>query len=108
MISAYRKEGQVSLVFKYQTSKSFLVFLTTASLDDIRYYMKALLTAIDGLAQAGIMHRDVKPSNFLYDPEAKTGLLIDFGLSELELDSNSKAKKNPDDTTVKRILGMQN
>ena len=108
MISAYRKEGQVSLVFKYQKSKSFLLFLRDAKLDDIKYYMRALLMAINGLAQVGIMHRDVKPSNFLYDPEKKTGLLIDFGLSELELDHNGKPRKNPDDPTVKRIHTMQN
>ena len=65
--------------------------------------MKALLVAIDGLAQVGIMHRDVKPSNFLYDPKQRTGLLIDFGLSEKELDSNNKPKKFPEDPTVKRI-----
>ena len=50
--------------------------------------MKAFLIAINGLSQAGIMHRDVKPSNFLYDSASRTGLLIDFGLSELELDIN--------------------
>ena len=70
--------------------------------------MFALLTAINGLAEVGIMHRDIKPSNFLYDKESKTGLLIDFGLSELELDSNNKPKKNAEDPTIKRILYMQN
>lgn len=56
------------------------------ALDDIRHYMYALLKAVNHLAAHGIMHRDIKPSNFLYDPKTKTGLLIDFGLSELELD----------------------
>ena len=70
--------------------------------------MFALLTAINGLAEVGIMHRDIKPSNFLYDKESKTGLLIDFGLSELELDLNAKPLKNAEDPTIKRILYMQN
>lgn len=48
--------------------------------------MYILLKAVDHLAQNGVMHRDIKPSNFLYDPDTKTGLLIDFGLSEIELD----------------------
>jgi cell division control protein 7 len=48
--------------------------------------MYSLLTAVKHLADNGVMHRDIKPSNFLYDPQTKTGLLIDFGLSELELD----------------------
>jgi cell division control protein 7 len=56
------------------------------TLEDIKYYMHTLLTAVKHLADHGIMHRDIKPSNFLYDPDTRTGLLIDFGLSELELD----------------------
>ena len=38
---------------------------------------------MSNLEDVGIMHRDIKPSNFLYDKKTKTGLLIDFGLSEL-------------------------
>lgn len=48
--------------------------------------MFTLLSAVEHLADHGIMHRDIKPSNFLYDPASKTGLLIDFGLSEIEFD----------------------
>lgn len=70
--------------------------------------MRALLIAVNHLAQAGIMHRDIKPSNFLYDPKTKTGLLIDFGLSELELDAQFNPKKNARDEIVHRIYLMQN
>lgn len=62
-------------------------------LNDIKYYMYALLTAVKHLADFGIMHRDIKPSNFLYDTKTRTGLLIDFGLSELEIDSNYRPRK---------------
>lgn len=86
LINVYRLEGQVSLIFKYQKSKPFLQYLKNMSTDDIRFYMYTLIKAIKQLADHGIMHRDIKPSNFLYDPDTKTGLLIDFGLSELELD----------------------
>lgn len=69
--------------------------------------MHELLKAVKHLSDNGIMHRDIKPSNFLYDPRARTGLLIDFGLSELELDSNGNAIKNPTNETVKKIANLQ-
>lgn len=79
--------GQVSLVFPYQRSDSFLMFLTQVfeekDMLSVKHYMKALLVAVKALEEVGIMHRDIKPSNFLYDKKTKTGLLIDFGLSEL-------------------------
>jgi len=54
---------------------------------DIKHYMWCMLRAVKHLSDNGIMHRDIKPSNFLYDKNTRTGLLIDFGLSELELNS---------------------
>ena len=53
------------------------------------------------------MHRDIKPSNFLYDPKSKTCLLIDFGLSEVEVDSNGKPKVKGSDETIKKIAHLQ-
>lgn len=77
----------MSLVFPYQRSDSFLMFLTQVfeekDMASVKYYMKALLIAVKNLEEVGIMHRDIKPSNFLYDRKTRTGLLIDFGLSEL-------------------------
>ncbi len=97
LIQGYRLEGQVSLVFKYQSSKPFLTYLKDLSLTDVKHYMKILLNAVDHLADFGVMHRDIKPNNFLYDPQTKTGLLIDFGLSEITINSESgRPTKFPD------------
>ena len=62
-----------------------------------------MLKAVEHLANNGIMHRDIKPSNFLYDKSRRTGLLIDFGLSELELNGAGKPFKNEENETVKKI-----
>lgn len=108
LIQGYRLEGQVSLVFKYQKSQPFLTYLNEMGLEDIKHYMWCMLKAVEHLANKGIMHRDIKPSNFLYDKDAKTGLLIDFGLSELELSqANYKPVKNDSDETVKKIASLQ-
>ena len=62
--------------------------------------MKTLLVAVEHLSSMGVMHRDIKPTNFLYDPSSRTGLLIDFGLSEIEVDQNG----NPRNPNVKNNM----
>ena len=86
LIQAFRLDGQVSLVFRYQKSKPHLTYFDKMTLTEIKHYMKTLLVAVSHLAGMGVMHRDIKPTNFLYDPSTRTGLLIDFGLSEIEVD----------------------
>ena len=70
---------------------------------EIKHYMWNMLRAVEHLAKKGIMHRDIKPANFLYDKRTRSGLLIDFGLSELEMNNNHQPMKNSDDQTVQKI-----
>ena len=84
-----------------------MTYLNDMAVEEIKHYMWCMLKAVDHLAAHGIMHRDIKPSNFLYDKNTKTGLLIDFGLSELELNTNVKPMKNEDNETVKKISSLQ-
>ena len=64
------------------------------------------MRAVKHLSDYGVIHRDIKPSNFLYDPSTHTGLLIDFGLSEIEVDQNGKPKKFSENPTVQKIVDL--
>lgn len=70
--------------------------------------MRTLLTAVMRLSELGVMHRDIKPTNFLYDPPTRTGLLIDFGLSEIEMDQNWNPRKQEmkDNLDVQKIVNL--
>ena len=51
---------------------------------DIRCYLRSLFTALKAVHDHNILHRDIKPTNFLYNPEQRQGVLVDFGLAERE------------------------
>lgn len=51
----------------------------------MKHYIYELLLALKELKDLGIYHRDIKPGNFLYDLENRRGLLIDFGLAEIDI-----------------------
>lgn len=107
LVAGYRQESQVSLVFEYQRSQSFLVFVENITMEDVKSYLYQLLSAVKHLSDKGIIHRDIKPSNFLWDPKKKTGILIDFGLSEVETDEDNNPIKNKDDDVIKQIVDLQ-
>jgi cell division control protein 7 len=51
---------------------------------DIAIYLRSLFTALKSVHEHKILHRDIKPTNFLYDPATQHGVLVDFGLAERE------------------------
>ena len=52
-------------------------------LEDVKHYLISLLIGLKSLKEAGIFHRDIKPNNFLYNPATRQGVIIDFGLAEI-------------------------
>lgn len=50
---------------------------------EIKYYMYSLLEGLQSLHSIGIVHRDIKQGNFLYNLKKHKGIIIDFGLAEM-------------------------
>ncbi|EGD83394.1 CMGC/CK2 protein kinase [Salpingoeca rosetta] len=76
------KSKTPALIFEHVNNTDFKVLFPRFTLQDIRYYLYQLLKALDFCHSKGIMHRDVKPHNFMIDHEKKELRLIDWGLAE--------------------------
>ena len=64
--------------FEHDDFKWYLPRLTTGLL---RAYLYGLFRSLKHVHHHGIIHRDVKPRNYLFSLSKRKGLLIDFGYS---------------------------
>lgn len=55
---------------------------------EIKHYMYSLLESLSILEENCVIHKDVKPDNFLFSLETLNGVLIDFGISHCDLPKN--------------------
>ena len=81
--------GCTVLVFEMVQSRNLYEELQSISMDNIALYTFKLLQALDFLHQKNVVHRDVKPDNFLHNFESNIFKLIDFGSSERGTDGFS-------------------
>ncbi|OQE29855.1 hypothetical protein PENSTE_c002G07241 [Penicillium steckii] len=82
LITAFRYQDQVVAVLPYFPHSDFRIQYRTFMVADMRHYLRSLLTALQSVHEHDILHRDIKPTNFLYNTELKEGVLVDFGLAE--------------------------
>ncbi|KAM9790857.1 cell division cycle 7-related protein kinase isoform 3-T3 [Syngnathus typhle] len=78
----FRNEDHVVIVMPYMEHQAIVDIIGSLSFEEVRLYMYHLLKALRHIHQFGIIHRDIKPNNFLYNRKAKTFALVDFGLAQ--------------------------
>ncbi|GAA5979260.1 hypothetical protein JCM10908_002859 [Rhodotorula pacifica] len=82
LIDAIRHEDQVLAVMPFNRHQDFRTYYRTASLPFLRSYFSCLFRALLSTHALQIIHRDVKPANFLYDVTTGEGILCDYGLAQ--------------------------
>ncbi|KAK1254787.1 hypothetical protein MKX08_008782 [Trichoderma sp. CBMAI-0020] len=82
LITAFRHTDQVVAILPYFRHGDFRAYFREMTVPDIAIYLRSLFTALKSVHEHKILHRDIKPTNFLYDPTTQHGVLVDFGLAE--------------------------
>lgn len=83
IVDGFRHRDSVGLVMNYIPHEPFHLYFAQLSPAEVQRYMKELLIALGHVHRHGVIHRDVKPSNFLHS--RKNGgfyMLVDFGLAQ--------------------------
>lgn len=96
IITAHRYEDQVIAVLPYFQHLDFRLYFLDMTIYQIQGYAKSLLSALEHAHKHNIIHRDVKPSNYLFDLDSNDGVLVDFGLAQKY---NSHHSNNNDNNT---------
>ncbi|KAF8476964.1 kinase-like domain-containing protein [Kalaharituber pfeilii] len=96
LITAFRHLDQVVAILPYFRHVDFRQYFRTMSIPAMRLYFRSLFSALCHVHEQKIIHRDIKPTNFLYDISKGRGVLVDFGLAEREgADSSYCPCQNP-------------
>lgn len=67
----------LSVVFEYIENADFRSLYPRFSAEDVRYYMKELLKALEFSHSKGVMHRDIRPHNIMIDhSQRKVGISL--------------------------------
>jgi casein kinase II subunit alpha len=73
---------QYTMVFEYIDNADPIKLYQQFSDMDAQFYLYQLMKALKYSHSHGIMHRDIKPLNILFDPNSRKLRLIDWGLAE--------------------------
>ncbi|CAJ1071879.1 cell division cycle 7-related protein kinase [Xyrichtys novacula] len=89
----FRKEDHVVIVMPYMEHQPIVEIIGSLSFEEVRLYIYHLLKALRHIHQFGIIHRDIKPNNFLYNRSSRKYALVDFGLAQGTADTQIELLK---------------
>ncbi|XP_070775210.1 cell division cycle 7-related protein kinase [Enoplosus armatus] len=89
----FRKEDHVVIVMPYMEHQAIVDIIRSLSFEEVRLYIYHLMKALRHIHQFGIIHRDIKPNNFLYNRSSKMFALVDFGLAQGTADTQIELLK---------------
>ncbi|XP_063706913.1 cell division cycle 7-related protein kinase [Culicoides brevitarsis] len=100
-----RHQDQVAFIMPYLAHDKFHEYFDKMSVNEARLYLKNLLLALRRVHSFNMIHRDVKPSNFLYNRRDQKWMLVDFGLAqEVKEYKKEESKPSTSSQTQKRPL----
>ena len=100
VISAYELfpyENTLAIVLEDFGGKSLNIFLQSQQLTILEFLQIAMqiAEALDRIHHANIIHKDINPSNIIFNPETGQVKIIDFGISSI-FTKETPTLKNPD------------
>lgn len=97
-----RHNESVAFVMPYLPHDRFHDYFDKMQLEEIQCFIKNLLVALRRVHKFNVIHRDVKPSNFLYNRRTRQFLLVDFGLAQEVVQKASTADTQLSSAKIKR------
>ncbi|XP_038158411.1 cell division cycle 7-related protein kinase [Cyprinodon tularosa] len=102
----FRKEDHVVIVMPYMEHQAIVDIIGSLSFEEVRVYIYHLLKALRHIHQFGIIHRDIKPNNFLYNRKSRTYALVDFGLAQGAADTQIELLKVVRQKASQKVAGL--
>ncbi|XP_062409420.1 cell division cycle 7-related protein kinase isoform X3 [Sardina pilchardus] len=107
----FRKDHHVIIVMPYVEHEPFVDIVGNITLQEVCHYIFNLFIALKHIHKFGIIHRDIKPTNFLYNRSQRKYALVDFGLAQGTPDTQIELLKEESMTPCKMprsVFGERN